>query len=365
MDHKQVGGLTPDQIELKGFNRTLAEIEWLLLILILVYLVVPDAAVTDPVGVISACAAFTVFVIVFRYLNLFRVEARWKLTIETWAMILLTAFVVWHTGKVDSPLINLYLLVIVFSALTLGRAITLLEIALIASFYLHAGFGSLGEDLFTYRTFSEVMINFAPFVLVAYVTSLLAADMNFARSFAQRLSETDELTGALNMRAFLVALGEQQIAAQRDDSHFAVMMVDADNLKQVNDRLGHEIGNELIRSLVEGIRRGLRSTDIIARYGGDEFVALLPETREAAAREAAERVRRSIENTAFDFEGERISTTVSVGYAIYPEDATDLQDLLARADRALYASKDSGRNQVSGHAELEAPSSGRAAAEEG
>jgi diguanylate cyclase (GGDEF)-like protein len=339
-------GTTPDELELRGFNRSLAEIEWLLLILVLVYLVVPHATVANIPALILACAGFALFVLGFRYVNLFRLEARWKLTVETWAMILFTAFAVWHTGKIDSPLISLYLLVIVFSALTLGKVITLLEVALIASFYLHAAYYTLGSAMFSYELFSRLMLNFAPFVLVAYLTSLLAADINLARASARELSETDELTGLPNMRAFSALLERQVADADGKEGRFAVMMVDADRLKPINDEMGHDAGNEMILHVVRGIRRGLRATDVVARYGGDEFVVLLPDADEDAAREVAERVRLSVSNSALDIGGRSVSTTVSIGFAVYPDTATAPRELLARADDALYRSKDGGRDRA-------------------
>lgn len=340
--------LSPDQIELKGFNRSLAEIEWLLLVLVLAYMVIPGAAV-ERFPVIVASVAFASFVLAFRYLNLFTIEARWKLAIETWVMIGLTAFVIWHTGKSGSPLLNLYLLPIIFSAMTLGKLMTLLQVLLIASLYLHSAGEALGTDLFSYRTFSTTLFNFAPFFLVAYFTSLLAADMNFARVFAERLSETDELTGLPNMRAFGVGLRRERARADRDGRPFSVMMIDADNLKQINDNLGHEVGNQLIVQMVEAIRRTLRSSDFMARYGGDEFVMLLPATDSKRTGEAAERIRTAIANTTFDAGGERVASTVSIGHATYPDVAVDVDELMMRADQAMYLSKKAGRNTVTAY----------------
>ncbi len=343
-----VGDLSPDQIELKGFNRTLAEIEWLLLVLVLAYTVIPGVDI-ERIPIIIACTAFAAFVIAFRYLNLFTLEARWKLAIETWVMIGLTAFVTWHTGQSNSPLLNLYLLPIIFSAVTLGKYMTILQVLLIASLYLHSASEALGAEFFSYRTFSTTLFNFIPFFLVAYVTSLLAADMSFARVFAERLSETDDLTGLPNMRAFSVAIRRERARSDRDERPFSVMMIDADNLKDINDKHGHETGNQLINQMVEAIRRTLRSSDFMARYGGDEFVMLLPGTDSKRTAEAAERIRIAIANMSFDADGEKVGTTVSIGHATYPDVAEDVEELLLRADQAMYQSKKAGRNRVTAY----------------
>ncbi|MDZ7786586.1 MAG: GGDEF domain-containing protein [Halofilum sp. (in: g-proteobacteria)] len=341
----------PDEVELRGFNRSLAEIEWLLLTLVLAYVVVPGTQVGNTPVVILACTLFALFVLGFRYLNLCRLEASWKLTLETWAMIVLTAFVVWHTGKVDSPLNHLYLLSIIFSALTLGKVVTLLQVALIAALYLHASYGALGTEVFAYRTFSHVMLTFAPYVLVAYLTALLAADMSHARASVQKLSETDDLTGLPNMRAFSTALERQCEEAEDEGKPFGVMMIDADELKPINDELGHEAGNDMILHVAASIRRGLRGSDLVARYGGDEFVVLLPDADEAATSEVAERVRRSVANSAVDIGGRSLAATVSIGYAVFPDMADEPRDLLSCADRALYESKHRGRDRAHAYRE--------------
>ncbi|WP_006746448.1 GGDEF domain-containing protein [Thioalkalivibrio paradoxus] len=338
----------PEEIELKGFNRTLAEIEWLLLILILVYLVIPGVDI-NALAISIACGAFALLIIGFRYLNLFTTEARWKLTVETLGMIALTAFVIWHTGKSDSPLVNLYLLPIVFSALTLGKYMALALVALITLLYLHASHSLLGDAFYTYETFSSLMFNFAPFVLVAYLTALLAADMNFARRFLQHLSETDDMTGLPNMRAFYAAMERERIRATRENTELTVMMIDTDNLKGINDELGHEVGNLLIIRMVETLKHTLRGSDLIARYGGDEFIVLLPNTGKAPAYEVAERIRKAIEHMTFDADGKRVNTTISIGFASYPEAAGDIQELISRADQAMYMSKKAGRNRVTAY----------------
>ncbi len=340
---------TPNEIELRGFSRSLAEIEWLLLILILAYVIIPGPPVTDQPQVVGVCTLFALFVLGFRYFNILRIEARWKLTLETWAMIALTAFVVWKTGRIESPLMNLYLLVIIFSGLTLGKIVTLLEVALIASLYLHAGYAELGDGIFAYHTFSSLMLSFAPFVLVAYLTALLGADMQLARASVQKLSETDELTGLPNMRSFTASLERECRQAAAAGTSFALLMLDADNLKPVNDELGHDAGNEMIQHLVRSIERGLRGSDVVARYAGDEFVVLLPEADRKATTEVAERIRQAVANSSLDLEGRSVSLTVSIGFVMYPEDGTDPQTLLSRADQVLYDAKRQGRDCIRGY----------------
>lgn len=355
MNAQRDTGRRAGSIELKGFNRTLAEIEWLLLVLILVYMALPDEPVQQPLTIVAAGAAFAIFVVGFRYANLFTLPARWKLTIETWAMLGLTAVAVWHTGKVDSPLLNLFLLVVIFSALTLGKMITLLELVLITSFYLLAAHAVDGSEIFRYEIFSSLMLRFAPFVLVAYVTSLLAADLGFARAHAEQLADTDALTGLSNMRAFNQALTKHQRLAQRVEEPLSVLMIDIDNLKAINDHYGHDTGNLAIRNVANAIRDSVRRNDVVARYGGDEFIVLLPSSAETAAHDVGERILKRIADSPLEVAtAGRVGISVSIGLATLPVAAANVEDLLRNADQALYASKRGGRNRLSTFASLAA-----------
>jgi diguanylate cyclase (GGDEF)-like protein len=342
-----------DVVEMKGFNRTLAEIEWLLLVLILVYMTLPDEKVQHPLHILGAGGLFALFVVGFRYANLLALPSRWKFTIETWAMIALTAVAVWNTGKVDSPLLNLFLLVVIFSAITLGRLVTLLELCLIASFYLLSAYAMEGVDMFRYEIFSYLMLNFAPFVLVAYVTSLLAADLGAARAHAEQLAGTDELTGLSNIRAFKNALSRYERAAHKGNEPLSILMIDIDKLKRVNDQYGHEIGNAVIRTVATAIRQSVRAEDFVARHGGDEFAVLLPSAAEDAARRAAERVLKRTAERPIETPIASIGVSVSIGIATLPDTATEVEGLLQNADLALYASKRGGRNRLSVYPHLQ------------
>ncbi len=119
---------------------------------------------------------------VFRYLNFQARETHWKLAIETWAMIAFISIVLSYTGLVESPLLNLYLLVIIACAITLGKIMTLLEVMLIACCYLYMSYLSYPTGLFAPETFTMLMAKFSPFLLVAYVTSMLASDILYAQA---------------------------------------------------------------------------------------------------------------------------------------------------------------------------------------
>src|SRR6185436_19633919 len=205
--------LSPD--ELRGFSRTVAEIEWLLLILVMLYQVVlvPDQEASAALSM--SMFLFAAFVLAFRYANFYTRETHWKIAFETWVMILFITWVLLYTGGPDSPLRDLYLLVIITSALTLGKLATLLEVALIAGCYVWiSGQGGTGFT-FSLQYGAVLTAQLAPMLLVAYITTMLSADIRRAFGHIKILSETDELTGVLNMRAFMTGAGQIFGQAQR------------------------------------------------------------------------------------------------------------------------------------------------------
>ena len=341
------GSVDIEQIELKSFSRSIAEIEWLLLILVMLYYVSPGAQITDPFGMIVSLVAFSFFILSFHYLNFYTRQTRWKLAIETWVMIGFISWTLLQTGGVSSPLLNLYLLAIIASAITLGKIITLLEIGLIAAFYVYLELPLYAGVPFTLIDFSQIMTLFSPFLLIAYITTMLAADVHYSRQMFKSLSETDDLTGLLNKRSFNAMLIKAAKVAERYSQPLSIMVIDADNLKSINDKYGHKAGDRLIIMLGEIIHGCLRTSDVIARYGGDEFVVLLPQANAIKAIEAGNRIRLAVQNSSFDVDGNRINSTVSIGISSYPEDATNINEVLENADKSLYQSKKGGRNLVS------------------
>ena len=185
--------------ELRGFSRTVVEIEWLTVILVLLYQVVfspgPEASSALALGTF----VFGGFVLSFHYLSFYR-ASHWKIAIETWVMLAFITWVLLHTGRLESPLVNLYLLVVITTALTLGKAATLLQMALIAACYLWLSEPAQSDSLVIYL--AGLAAQLAPMILVAYITTMLSSDIRRALVHIKALSETDELTGVLNMRAF-------------------------------------------------------------------------------------------------------------------------------------------------------------------
>jgi two-component system, cell cycle response regulator len=167
----------------------------------------------------------------------------------------------------------------------------------------------------------------------------------------QQLARTDVLTGLPNVRAFRGRLHDEVIRARRYRTPLACAMVDMDNLKPINDQLGHAAGDAAIATVAEVIRRELRETDFAARYGGDEFVILLPHTTAAEARVLTERVRDRLAEASPQVQGRPVTVAASFGVAALDEGPLDqaAEALVRRADAALYAAKRSGRGQVVAH----------------
>jgi diguanylate cyclase (GGDEF)-like protein len=182
--------------------------------------------------------------------------------------------------------------------------------------------------------------------LVAYVTTMLSADTRKAMSEIKTLSETDDLTGILNRRAFMSLSSHTVNLSQRYARDFSIIMMDSDSLKTVNDAYGHEAGDELLKAMVSHAQQELRRPDLLARYGGDEFVLLLPDTNTDGARLTAERIRERIGTTPLLVDNKRVDITASMGVATYPEHGASYEEVFEAADTALYASKSQGKNRV-------------------
>jgi diguanylate cyclase (GGDEF)-like protein len=334
-----------EQEELRGISRTVAEIHWLLLILILLYLMFGGVAKESEPAISSSLFFYAALVMAFRYANFFRTESRWKIAVETWAMIAVITWALWFTGRLQSPLLNAYLLVVITSALTLGKLTTLIEVALIAACYVFLA-GASYVELASLAFVGALAAQFAPVVLVAYITTMFSADIRYVLQRAKLLSELDDLTALYNTRGFAIAADRLFGQALRYTRPASVLMVDLDNLKSVNDSHGHDAGNRLLRHTANALRAELRYTDLPARYGGDEFIVLLPETPPRGALDVAERIRKAVADRPLDMDAGKITSSVSIGVACFPDDGRTLDALATRADRALYEAKQKGRNCV-------------------
>lgn len=331
--------------ELRGFTRTIAEIEWLLLILVLIFqlVLVPDQVASAALAM--AMFFYTAFVLLFRYVNFYRQETHWKLAIETGMMIVFITWVLVYTGRLSSPLVNLYLLVVITSSLTLGRTATIIAMVVIGGCYLWLGYPAKHHSTFP-TIGAEFVAQFAPLLLVAYITTMLSADTRRAMAHVKTLSETDELTGTMNRRAFLNTAGRTYSQARRFGRKFSVLMIDSDSLKTVNDMHGHDAGDELLKAMASKIQDELRQSDILSRYGGDEFVVLLPDTDSSGARLTAERIRESICAAPLHFRAASTAVSASLGVATYPDNGANFESVLDAADSAMYQSKTGGKNRV-------------------
>jgi len=181
---------------------------------------------------------------------------------------------------------------------------------------------------------------------------LFAAALDNLRRFgrAEELSITDGLTAVYNYRYLRSALDKEVARARRFGEVFSLIMLDVDHLKEYNDVYGHLRGSEVLRRLAQVVLSELRSADIAAKYGGDEFVIILPQTGREGACTLAERIRSSVEAHSFPGEEEGMRITSSMGIAQFPDDGETSRELLEAADAALYAAKRRGRNRVAAEA---------------
>lgn len=184
---------------------------------------------------------------------------------------------------------------------------------------------------------------------VAFLQEQGARALDNALRFAatRDLLFVDELTGLFNYRYLRTALEREIKRADRYATQLAVMFLDLDNFKGVNDTYGHMVGSGVLRELGALLKTSVREVDVVIRYGGDEYTILLVESGPEQGLRIGERIRKKIEGNLFmTSEGYDIRLTASIGFACYPDDTTGMQELLNMADQAMYVGKASGKNCV-------------------
>jgi diguanylate cyclase (GGDEF)-like protein len=175
------------------------------------------------------------------------------------------------------------------------------------------------------------------------------AELEKTKDEMEKLSITDGLTGLSNYRYFMQALESEFRRAIRYSRNVSLLMIDIDYFKNLNDTYGHLCGDFVIKKVAEVIKRVVRSTDVVARYGGDELAVILPETNKANALQVAEKLKGEIIDCRFEWRGKSVEVRISIGIGTGPAPGIgEFVDLLNAADRALYRAKQGGRNLVVG-----------------
>ena len=161
----------------------------------------------------------------------------------------------------------------------------------------------------------------------------------------QLLATRDSLTGLSNRRDFLEKAEQEEKRFKRTNKPFAFILLDIDYFKKVNDTYGHGCGDVVLKGVARGLEKALRAQDIVARWGGEEFVCLLPETEVNGAKNVAEKTRMTVETMSHECGAVSVSVTVTLGISVY-DGSCSIEECIRRADAALYDGKKRGRNQV-------------------
>ena len=350
---RYTGGEMGDEAVIEGgehpYDRILRVTWWLTIAAVLVGIGLSGAFSANQRLIYALGAAAVATVIAFHELT----PAHWlrpaRFWIEGAIALALASGLLMLTGYGMSPFFFIYLLVAVAVALARGGRAAFISVLAAALAYavvllLDPARGSFsGGDLLRFG------VNFGSIWLLAYLAGFFAAYERRARSAMLALSLSDPLTGLFNRAQIFATLDQEIRRTRRSERGFCVLMIDLDGLKAVNDSLGHHHGDEVLRQLGTVIRRSIRTVDTAYRYGGDEFVVLLPETEIVGAFVVAEKIRSGAEELGILIGSEGIETSVSIGLVSHPEDGMTVDELMIAADRAMYQAKSLGKNQINGY----------------
>ncbi|MCV0403151.1 MAG: GGDEF domain-containing protein [Chloroflexi bacterium] len=343
------GSAAAASIESRGPASTLRVVWWLTITIVLLGVGISGSFAADQAPIFLLGAAAVVTVVIFHELLGADDESRVLRFAEIVAAIALIGGLLALTGFASSPFAMLFALVAVAAALAYGpragaTAVALATVAFAVILVLDPQVTTYGaEDAL------RLSIGLGATWLLAFLAVAYAGHQRRAMARAIEQARTDPLTALFNRAQLFVTLEQEVSRTRRSDRGFCVLMIDLDGLKAINDDGGHLRGDEVLRALGRVIRASIRTVDSAYRFGGDEFVVLLPETDIVGAFVVAEKIRSGAEEVGMAMGGPEPVTSVSIGLVSHPEDGLSAEELMAAADRAMYQAKRLGKNQISGN----------------
>jgi diguanylate cyclase (GGDEF)-like protein len=357
VDLTDPGGVPPG-----AYDRVVRIVSWVFILATSTIVAVTGLWLDTQPAIFALLAAAGLFVLVVHDLLPPGALGTAKFVLEGSVAVTFAVLLVVLTGRDASPFFFTFPLIVGGAALVVTPRVTF-GLAAAASIAYIVAIAPPGSGGLPPATVAIVGINITALILLAYVAMVIAREQRRARDAAIRLSTIDNLTGLFN-RTFFFAAVEREIArSARSGRGFCLLMMDLDELKQINDRHGHFFGDRVLRGVGEVIRSGGRRIDTAARYGGDEFVVLLPETDPTGAYVLAEKIRLGVADLRVDVAGSLIQPSISIGVVSYPEDGRTSDELMITADTSMYHSKHAGKNRVTGVPVMDTSIAGPAAAD--
>jgi len=262
---------------------------------------------------------------------------------ETLALLLMATGFVYGTGGVHSPVLALFLLPLTGAAIALGRIGYAVIALLVAGAAIGLGVTTPGISVETSSFAVWLIGTLVPAVIATTAIAVLIEQMQGAERYIQDLSAMDRLTGLLNHRAFEEVLTREHRKAERQSRPYCVLMIDVENIKQINETLGHDAGNKLITAVAAAIARSIRATDVAARFGGDEFAVLLTDTDLPVATTVGQRIRSHVYAGTISVANRMIRANVHLGLAGFPKDKPHYKELLMLADQRMQHDREMSR----------------------
>ena len=347
-----VGGLdgpaADDGVPTRTYDRVVRIVAWVFILMTGAVVVATGLWPGTQAAILVLLAATGIFVVVVHDLLPADTLGAAKFVVEGSVAITVATLLVALTGGQASPFFFAFPLIVGGAALVVSPPITVVLTAAAGIGYVLAVLagsdpGSLGQV-----TVAIVGVNLTALILLAYVAMVIARAQRRSRDAAIRLSTVDSLTGLFNRTFFFAAIDREIARSARSGRGFCLLMMDLDELKAINDRLGHFTGDRVLRGVGEVILSGVRQIDTAARYGGDEFVVLLPETDPTGAFVLAEKIRLGVGGMEIDLPDDVTRPSLSIGVVTYPDDGRNADELIISADGAMYASKRAGKDRVTG-----------------
>jgi diguanylate cyclase (GGDEF)-like protein len=338
-----------DGVPTRAYDRVVRIASWIFLLAATTIVGVTGLWQQNQTAIFVLLALAGVFVLVIHDLLPAGALGAAKFVVEGSVAITVATMLVALTGGVSSPFFFVYPLIVGGAALVVSPRITLgLALTAALGYLLAVVLGSPEGTVIAPITTATVGINLTAMILLAYIAMVIAREQRSSRDAAIRLSTIDPLTSLFNRGFFFAALEREIARSARSGRGFCLLMMDLDELKSINDRLGHFHGDRVLNAVGQVVSEGVRRIDTAARYGGDEFVVLLPETDPTGAFVLAEKIRIGVNDLELDLPDDTVRPSMSVGVVSYPDDGQTADELMISADRAMYTSKRAGKNRVTG-----------------